>query len=289
MDYFKKNEIVSNDLSLYHQGCRDCKELNIMLCNETKSFVLDKDLKTDYKSKGFLYWNVSNINESLLKTLDDDNRRYELLRELGISFSNIIDFGCGNGGFLRLVKHHNKNNICVGVDLNEEVIDHLNNHENGVYACNDINYIPKSCPNTFDVITLFHVLEHLSDPITILKKLKTKMNKDSTLIIEVPSATDILLTKYDCKPFKEFTFWSEHLILYTHESLNRLLEKCQFKHIQIINEQRYNLLNHIQWLSKGLPGGHNCESTKINLILNEYNQHLKENNLTDTLIALCKI
>jgi SAM-dependent methyltransferase len=279
MDYFKKHGIISNELTLYHNGCRDYADINVMLCNETDSFVLDKDVNTNYKDKGFSYWNVSNIQESLLKTMDDDQRRYQFIN--GFEFNTIMDFGCGNGGFLKLIK--NSDNTCVGVDLNEDVMNHLKSDD--IITCTDVNDID----DKFDVITMFHVLEHLSDPITILNNLKTKMNKDSILVIEVPSANDILLRRYDCEEFKRFTFWSEHLILYSHESLRRVLEKCNFANIEIMNEQRYNMLNHLQWISKGLPGGHQRDSTKVQCIINEYDNHLKNNNLSDTLIAVCRL
>ena len=39
------------------------------------------------------------------------------------------------------------------------------------------------------------------------------------MIIEVPHARDFLIETFDINSFKDFTFWSEHLILHTKESL----------------------------------------------------------------------
>ena len=40
----------------------------------------------------------------------------------------------------------------------------------------------------FDTITLFHVLEHIPEQVSFLKSLKSKLNKNGHIIIEVPSA-----------------------------------------------------------------------------------------------------
>ena len=102
---------------------------------------------------------------------------------------------------------------------------------------------------------MFHVFEHLPDPIDILSQLKTKMRSSGRVIIEVPHANDFLLNVAENLAFKEFTLWSQHLILHTRFSLKIILEYCGFKNIVIEGVQRYPLSNHLQWLAKGVAGG----------------------------------
>ena len=71
-----------------------------------------------------------------------------------------------------------------------------------------------------------------------------------------PNADDALLTLYQSKPFSEFTYWSCHLFLYTESTLAKLAEKAGLRINYIKQVQRYNLANHLYWLSKGKPGGH---------------------------------
>jgi predicted SAM-dependent methyltransferase len=136
---------------------------------------------------------------------------------------------------------------------------------------------------------LNHVLEHLYDPIKTLKHIKNKMKKKTILIIEVPHAHDFLISEYKCEAFKKFTFWSEHLILHTEKSLNTLLKKVGFSDIKITYYQRYNIFNHLQWLSNGKPGGHKNTKFKDIDLINSYNNFLIKNKKTDTLIAYCYI
>lgn len=76
------------------------------------------------------------------------------------------------------------------------------------------------------------------------------------IIIEVPSSADALLTLYKCTPFSEFTYWSCHLYLFNAANLPILAKKAGLKLEYINHIQRYPLSNHLYWLAKGKPGGH---------------------------------
>jgi len=54
----------------------------------------------------------------------------------------------------------------------------------------------------FDVITLFHVLEHFDDPRAVLKQLKSMLAKGGIIVIEVPNADDALLFDVHKGPYR---------------------------------------------------------------------------------------
>ena len=108
----------------------------------------------------------------------------------------------------------------------------------------------------YDLITAFHVVEHLSDPIAVLKTLAAKLSKNGRMIVEVPSSEDALLTLYDSSAFQHFTYWSQHLFLFNAETLRRLAKQAGLRIVSIQQYQRYPLSNHLHWLSQGKPGGH---------------------------------
>ena len=85
--------------------------------------------------------------------------------------------------------------------------------------------------NSFDVCVSFHVLEHLPDPLEILSSLKKKIISGGILILEVPHANDFLLSVAQNEPFKQFTLWSQHLVLHTRESLKCMLAYVGFEDI----------------------------------------------------------
>ena len=150
---------------------------------------------------------------------------------------------------------------------------------------NNIDYFE----HKFDLITMFHVLEHIPYQVETLKVLKSKLKKRGKIIIEVPHANDFLILQDELKEFKNFTFWSEHLILHTHNSLKKILSKAGFKNIKIQYYQRYNFSNHLGWFLKKQPGGHYFYKEIINDKLNtSYCENLKRLRQTDTLIAIAE-
>lgn len=100
---------------------------------------------------------------------------------------------------------------------------------------------------------MFHVLEHVAEPLPLLERLR---QTGARLIVEVPNADDALLTLYHSEAFSHFTYWSPHLYLYNAGTLPRLLKKAGYQVVYVRQYQRYPLSNHLYWLAKGKPGGH---------------------------------
>ena len=138
----------------------------------------------------------------------------------------------------------------------------------------------------FDLITAFHVFEHLKEPKKILKLLSKKLTNDGQIIIEVPNSEDALLTLYENKKFQNFTYWSQHLYLFNSDTLRILANQCGLKIFSIKHIQRYSLSNHLYWLSKGKPDGQKIWTFMENIKLNkEYERQLSSIGKTDTIIA----
>jgi SAM-dependent methyltransferase len=180
-------------------------------------------------------------------TAFDDERRFNAYAEM-IKNKDILDFGCGAGGFLLRARKTARQ--VYGIELEKRIQPYFIAN-NLVVHQNITNF---QC--TFDYIFLFHVLEHIKDPVTLLELLKQKLRSTGRLIIEVPNADDALLTLYRNKAFSHFTYWSPHLYLYNATTLQMLAKKSGLCIEAIQQEQRYPLSNHLYWLSEGKPGGH---------------------------------
>ena len=139
---------------------------------------------------------------------------------------------------------------------------------------------------TYDLITSFHVIEHLADPRQILQDFKKFLSENGRIVIEVPSSSDALLTLYESEPFQHFTYWSQHLYLFNAKTLETLVQQSGLKVISIQQYQRYPLSNHLYWLSKGKPGGHKFWSFLDSPLLQQaYADTLARIGQCDTLIA----
>lgn len=183
--------------------------------------------------------------------IPDDLCRVQTV-EQWCKMKDVLDFGCGFGGFLKGISKTAKTaKTAVGVEVSLNEIGYLRSLNLTVE--NSIERYSKK----FDVITLFHVFEHLSNPQKWLNKFAEYLKDEGIVFIEVPNADDALLSLYECKFFADFTYWSAHLYLYTRESLTKLINDNGQFDIELEGQvQRYPLSNHLYWLSKHKSGGH---------------------------------
>ena len=121
--------------------------------------------------------------------------------------------------------------------------------------------------------------------------MNTKLSSEGSIIIEIPHANDFLLSKLRCESYKQFTLWSQHLILHTRQSITLLLKEAGFKEISVKNIQRYPVSNHLCWLNNGIPGGHKSNLSLIDTdtLRDAYENALASIDSTDTLLAVAKL
>ena len=263
---------------------RDNKLISILECSECGLVFLDNfdHIDENFYQESNMHndeFQSNSIKEWLEETEIDDIRRIEQHKSK-IKNKKILDFGCGAGGFLKRAKSFA--NKVKGIELDKKV----KKYWEGTIEIDSTLEETINSKDLFDIITLFHVLEHIKDPITLLKNISKSIDRKGEIIIEVPSSEDALLTLYDCEPFQKFSYWSNHLFLYNNNTLRDLIEKSGLKVKSIQNYQRYSLSNHLYWLSKGKPNGHNkwsfLNSSDVDVA---YSKSLEKIQKTDTLIA----
>ena len=268
----------SNDISERYPYVRDNQNIKVLECNFCKLVFLstfDHINDTFYEESGMLNGQVD-LEKYRKNSYKDDLRRAEDL-STKILGKRVLDFGCGAGGFLKLIS--NKADFVAGVELDKVIRATIN--DEGIRCFSNIDDIE----GQYDVITLFHVLEHLTNPIEMLKELQTYLAPNGQIIIEVPNSEDALLTLYKDKYFSDFTYWSCHTYLYNSSNLATIVEKSGLRVKLVKQLQRYPLSNHLYWLSHGKPGGHVHFSLLDNPILNkEYESALAAIGKCDTIL-----
>lgn len=201
-----------------------------------------------------------------------------------VAGKKIADFGCGNGDFLKLVQPYCAD--VIGVELQQNYVDKLN--ANGIPCTNDLETIKDK---SLDRIVSFHVIEHLPNPVETLSALMRKVVSGGQILIEVPHANDFLLSTVNCEDFKQFTLWSQHLVLHTRETLRKILKFVGLEEIQIDGIQRYPLSNHLNWLANGKADGHKSPLSSLDsdALFDAYQNSLARIDATDTLVAIAKV
>jgi len=120
----------------------------------------------------------------------------------------------------------------------------------------------------------------------VLEELAGHLAPRGRLLVEVPNSEDALVALYECENFQRFTYWSNHLFLFNTDTLKTLAEQAGLKTVTVYYFQRYPLSNHLYWLSKGQPGGHEKWKLFNSPTLNkEYANILANIGKTDTIIG----
>ena len=139
--------------------------------------------------------------------------KVSLLNKEQNSKGKLLDIGCGTGDFL--VEAKNQGWTILGFEPNSDAKQLAANK--GVSFTEDIFALPE---NTFDAVTMWHVLEHVPNLSEYIANLKRIVKPDGTIIIAVPN-----YKSYDAKYYNRF--WAaydvpRHLWHFSKTSIKRL-------------------------------------------------------------------
>lgn len=150
---------------------------------------------------------------------------------------DFLDIGCGDGHFLYLCSKQGGVK-CHGVEASEV----LSSYSASISGANIIQglYTKEMFPeNSFDVITLIQVLEHISTPIKTLNTVGYHLRSNGILVIEIPSiraphflAYRLTKIKYFVKPPSGII--TSHFGYYDPNTLLALTKKCGFKKKELL-------------------------------------------------------
>jgi len=143
-------------------------------------------------------------------------RKLRLINSFNSQEKQLLDVGCGTGDFLFTAQ--NDAWEVSGIEPNQKARDIANvKTNNSVY---EIEALLKFKAGSFDVISLWHVLEHLPKLEEHLKVFKSLLKPNGRLVIAVPN-----YKSYDAKHYKEF--WAaydvpRHLWHFSQNSISKL-------------------------------------------------------------------
>jgi 2-polyprenyl-3-methyl-5-hydroxy-6-metoxy-1,4-benzoquinol methylase len=268
----------NTDPILWIKGVRTDKNLKVYECSNCGlRFLSSLDhISLEYYKNYNAELKKDDANDTM-ETVDTD-RRIETYKEVFRNRS-ILDVGCGKGAFLEALLHQDITLDLAGVEPNQEIEKNIPNKIFSSFEeLGDLK---------FDYITLFHVLEHISDPIPFLNDLQHNLSENGQIVIEVPNVQDALLSIYCSEAYNKFYYTPWHLYYYNDSSIQKLIKQTNYKIEYIKHIQRYPLSNHLFWLAHEKPGGHLqwcfLDTTELN---QKYSNTLARLGATDTLEIL---
>lgn len=96
----------------------------------------------------------------------------------------LLDLGCSSGGFLRAMRSPAW--TLHGIEMSQEVARRAEAASGATVFVGDIPDAPYA-PNSFDVITCFHVLEHVYEPLVVLQRIESWLKPGGIFYFMVPN------------------------------------------------------------------------------------------------------
>lgn len=218
--------VVYDSTSQYAEGrivkCSKCSHAYTLLGKavDTESLYTDSDE---------VYRVVDNRTSIFYKILNlEYNSVIRKLRVFHKQKGSLLDFGSGKGKFAKLAQQDGWTVKCV--ETSPDRADYAKKIY-GLDVNSDFYSSGRIFDTGFDVITLFHVLEHLPQPTQLLSQLvQDNANPGATVIIEVPNFSSLQSSLAKNK-------WihldvPRHLSHFTPATLEQVIKACQMSPVK---------------------------------------------------------
>jgi GT2 family glycosyltransferase len=190
-----------------------------------KKTMSDKEIKQCIRKNRHLL-RIKRLNQSL-KTIVNKLRFWELKKAIGKKRFSLLDLGCGTGDFAALAASEGIKTLAIDKKLPfsttlHRTVENLTLKESKIENFN--------LKRRFNVVTMYHVLEHVDNPKKTLKKAKKWLKPNGILVIESPLVGN-LTERFLGKNY--FAYYDKtHKHFYTKENLLDLIGKTGFKVIK---------------------------------------------------------
>jgi 2-polyprenyl-3-methyl-5-hydroxy-6-metoxy-1,4-benzoquinol methylase len=213
------------DLFLTHETfeIHECKNCGLLFTeprpsqNEIGKYYQSEEYYSHQENKiGFipkLYETVKSIN---LKN------KYKMATER-LTKGNVLDIGCGVGDFLHTMEA--KGWKTTGIEPSEDAKTIARQRINAtIVSPKEINQLQDE---SYDLITMWHVLEHIDDIKEEIKQLQRLLRKGGRLLLALPN-----FKSYDAMYYKEY--WAaydvpRHLNHFCKASINNVFKNSKLK------------------------------------------------------------
>lgn len=262
-----KDNTVSNEV----YTIVECKGCNFKFTNPRPAA---NEIGKYYESENYI--SHSNSNKGIFNKLYQLIRNYTISRKKSlirrfVSRGTLLDIGCGTGEFLNHMRSKNweVKGIEPGDSARKFAVSNYNLEVKPEASLSEI------ANNSFDVITLWHVLEHVHELDKRVKELNRIIKPDGVVFIAVPNCTS-----YDAIYYEEF--WAaydvpRHLYHFTPKTISKLFAQYGFNlietqpmkfdsfYVSMLSEKYKNgKINYFRALLSGLNSNYSARKNKDN-------------------------
>lgn len=241
--------IYSGPIRFGKPGNYTDKDFNVQQCLACDSAFIETD-KINYEDESYRTLINGSSDPLVYRQLHDKEVKdkhsifnIDLYRE-----KTVLDIGAGAGSFLDSLLGIASRTIAVepnGIFSNYMSERHITYPYSHVALENEKEKV--------DIVTSFAVIEHLDDPLSVLKDANKLLTPGGKIILSTPNHDDLLLELLP--EYRSFFYRIVHKWYFNRKSLKNILEKSGFSNIQFVYQQRYDLSNMLVWLKEKRPSG----------------------------------
>ncbi len=167
---------------------------------------------------------------------DTVNRLQFISNNIDIRAKKIVEIGSASGSLLEKLWEYGAKEA-IGIELDNEYSKFAEERGLKVFTrpIEDLNFREE-----FDAVVSFHSLEHVYDPMGVIKAVYTALKPEGCFLGEVPNQNDWRIQIFDDDIVKKFHYDPNHYYYYSQTTLKNYLETCGFNKIQLETVERYN-------------------------------------------------
>ncbi|MBI4414708.1 MAG: class I SAM-dependent methyltransferase, partial [Candidatus Kerfeldbacteria bacterium] len=165
------------------------EQYSLFRCNDcclgfTSPRPAEEELVRLYDEAFYGSYRVSKQTMDIIDALFFRGRRRQI--ELHKKPGRLLDVGCGSGRFVRYMAKHGWDT--VGYDFSPRAYELADEQRNGRVHIIDGKLSDHELPEqSFDVVTLWQVFEHIAEPLGLLAELRRLLKPGGLLVIAVPN------------------------------------------------------------------------------------------------------
>lgn len=162
------------------------EEFDVVQCSKcthmfTQNRIVEEKIGPYYDNPDYI--SHTDDQKGLFATVYQQLRKINLRRKLSYvnhytKSGKILDYGCGTGQFLQTLQENGHN--AVGVEINDSAREKASKY-------GDVSSSIASVEDGLDVITMWHVMEHVYDMHALVEEFKKRLKESGSVIIAVPN------------------------------------------------------------------------------------------------------
>ncbi len=234
-------------MTFYH--CSDCD------IDYTEHWNDEERVYSFYQKDNYVF--KPNVTGEVMK-YDEYKGRYDSILPYLTENTRLLDIGCGDGTFLKMIKPHVAQ--AEGTEITEHHVKELRKDGFQIWDMLLHEFEPEK---PYDVICLFALLEHIPNVKDFLNDMKSRfMHENTQVFIEVPNLLDPIANIYDIPQYRDFYYRQYHLYYFSEYGLTKLLRdtglQCETRPLL-----QASLTNHFHWMHNGTGQANTTDMSNV--------------------------